>query len=86
MGSPHKWVPSFEDCLLLLIPLRSFPALCLRCPYGDDHYLTKVVQVDGSSGLEHPNHYKRFTFKMFAFVDDTMTVQKDTVKLRRSRL
>lgn len=56
--------------------------MCLRCPYADDHYLTKVVQVDGSSGLKHPTHYKRFTFKMFAFVDDdTMNVQKDTVKL-----
>lgn len=41
-----------------------------------------MVQVDGSSGLKHPTHYKRFTFKMFAFVDDdTMTVQEDTVKL-----
>lgn len=77
MGIELCWLPASQ------IPLGSLPALsCLRCPYGDDHYLTKVVPVDGSSGLQHPNHYKRFTFKMFAFVDDAMSVQKDTVKLR----
>ncbi|TWW73938.1 zona pellucida sperm-binding protein 4-like [Takifugu flavidus] len=77
-------VLNLEHCWATSTPSpHSFPQwdlLINGCPYGDDHYLTKVVQVDGSSGLQHPNHYKRFTFKMFAFVDnDTMNVQKDTV-------
>lgn len=65
-----------------------FPALlkllsCSRCPYNDDHYLTKVVPVDASSGLQHPNHYKRFSFKMFAFVDkNSMNIQRDTVQFK----
>lgn len=56
---------------------------CSRCPYNDDRYLTKVVPVDASSGLEHPTHYKRFTFKMFAFVENnSMNVQRDTVQIK----
>lgn len=56
---------------------------CSRCPYNDDHYQTKVVPVDASSGLQYPNHYKRFTFKMFAFVDkNSMNVQRDTVQVK----
>lgn len=40
-----------------------------RCPYHDDKFLTTVVRVDGSSGLQYPTHHKRFVIKMFTFVD-----------------
>ncbi|XP_053185341.1 zona pellucida sperm-binding protein 4-like [Scomber japonicus] len=50
------------------------------CPYRDDRYLTTVVPVDGSSGLQHPTHHKRFIVKMFTFVDHkSYTPQKDMV-------
>ncbi|XP_016095491.1 zona pellucida sperm-binding protein 4-like isoform X1 [Sinocyclocheilus grahami] len=39
------------------------------CPYQDDRYLTTLVPVFGSSGLQFPTHYKRFIVKMFTFVD-----------------
>ncbi|XDV13911.1 hypothetical protein PO909_002214 [Leuciscus waleckii] len=39
------------------------------CPYQDDRYLTTLVPVTGSSGLQFPTHYKRFVVKMFTFVD-----------------
>ncbi|XP_016374982.1 zona pellucida sperm-binding protein 4-like [Sinocyclocheilus rhinocerous] len=39
------------------------------CPYQDDCYLTTLVPVTGSSGLQFPTHYKRFVVKMFTFVD-----------------
>lgn len=39
--------------------------------------------MDASSGLQHLTHYKRFTFKMFAFVDkNSMNVQRDTVHFK----
>ncbi|XP_069367865.1 zona pellucida sperm-binding protein 4-like [Paralichthys olivaceus] len=50
------------------------------CPYHDDRYLTTMVPVDSSSGLQYPSHYKRFIIQMFAFVaQDTYTPQKETV-------
>ncbi|MED6245680.1 hypothetical protein ATANTOWER_006545 [Ataeniobius toweri] len=39
------------------------------CPYVDDRYLSSLVPVDASSGLNFPTHYQRFIFKMFTFVD-----------------
>jgi len=45
------------------------PSLPFRCPYQDDRYLTTLVPVTGSSGLQFPTHYKRFIVKMFTFVD-----------------
>ncbi|XP_051808021.1 zona pellucida sperm-binding protein 4-like [Acanthochromis polyacanthus] len=39
------------------------------CPYRDDRYLSSLVPVDSSSGLEFPSHHKRFIFKMFTFVN-----------------
>ncbi|XP_041794129.1 zona pellucida sperm-binding protein 1-like [Chelmon rostratus] len=39
------------------------------CPYRDDRYLSTLVPVGPSSGLDFPSHYKRFIFKMFTFVD-----------------
>ncbi|KAI3374946.1 hypothetical protein L3Q82_021470, partial [Scortum barcoo] len=50
------------------------------CPYHDDRYLTTVVPVDTTSGLQNPTHYKRFFIKMFTFVDqNTFAAQRDTV-------
>lgn len=40
-----------------------------RCPYRDDRYLSSLVPVGPSSGLDFPSHYRRFIFKMFTFVD-----------------
>ncbi|XP_062854179.1 zona pellucida glycoprotein 2, like 2 [Trichomycterus rosablanca] len=45
------------------------------CPYKDDRYLTTIVPVSATSGLQYPTHYKRFTVKMFAFVDETSLLQ-----------
>ncbi|XP_048835427.1 zona pellucida sperm-binding protein 4-like [Brienomyrus brachyistius] len=39
------------------------------CPNQGDKYVTNLIPVDGSSGLPFPTHYKRFTVKMFTFVD-----------------
>ncbi|KAG2457958.1 ZP4 protein, partial [Polypterus senegalus] len=39
------------------------------CPYAGDNYLTSLVTVDSTSGVDYPSHYKRFVFEMFAFVD-----------------
>ncbi|XP_070827860.1 zona pellucida sperm-binding protein 4-like [Chaetodon trifascialis] len=39
------------------------------CPYRDDRYLSTLVPVGPSSGLDFPSHYRRFIFKMFTFVD-----------------
>ncbi|KAG8012555.1 Zona pellucida sperm-binding protein 4 [Nibea albiflora] len=39
------------------------------CPYRDDRYLSSLVPVGMSSGLDFPSHYRRFMFKMFTFVD-----------------
>ncbi|KAM6948200.1 zona pellucida sperm-binding protein 4-like [Aplochiton taeniatus] len=50
------------------------------CPYRDDHYLSAVVPVDESSGLAYPTHYKRFIFKMFAWVfGETYAPEPDQV-------
>ncbi|XP_031713589.1 zona pellucida sperm-binding protein 4-like [Anarrhichthys ocellatus] len=40
-----------------------------QCPYKDDNYLTTLVPVGPSSGLDFPTHYRRFFFKMFTFLD-----------------
>uniref|UniRef100_A0A4W6E763 Zona pellucida sperm-binding protein 4 n=2 Tax=Lates calcarifer TaxID=8187 RepID=A0A4W6E763_LATCA len=51
------------------------------CPYRDDRYLSSVVPVDFSSGLDFPSHYRRFLFKMFTFVEtDSMDPQTQQVK------
>ncbi|CAG5958184.1 unnamed protein product [Menidia menidia] len=39
------------------------------CPYTDDRYLSSLVPVEASYGVEFPSHYRRFMFKMFTFVD-----------------
>ncbi|XP_018532158.1 zona pellucida sperm-binding protein 4 [Lates calcarifer] len=75
---------NLEHCWATSTPnphsLPQWDLLIDGCPYHDDRYLTTVVPVDGSSGLQYPSHYKRFIFKMFTFVDqDTFTPQQDTV-------
>ncbi|XP_039988549.1 LOW QUALITY PROTEIN: zona pellucida sperm-binding protein 4-like [Xiphias gladius] len=39
------------------------------CPWMNDRYLSSLVPVGPSSGLDFPSHYRRFIFKMFTFVD-----------------
>ncbi|XP_072544759.1 zona pellucida sperm-binding protein 4-like [Salminus brasiliensis] len=61
----HCWATSTPDP----VSVPQWDLLVNGCPYRDDHYLTTLVPVDGSSGLPYPSHYKRFVFKMFTFVD-----------------
>ncbi|XP_059417566.1 zona pellucida sperm-binding protein 4-like isoform X4 [Carassius carassius] len=51
------------------LSLPQWDLLIDGCPYQDDRYLTTLVPVTGSSGLQFPTHYKRFVVKMFTFVD-----------------
>uniref|UniRef100_A0A8C2XRG4 Zona pellucida sperm-binding protein 4 n=1 Tax=Cyclopterus lumpus TaxID=8103 RepID=A0A8C2XRG4_CYCLU len=39
------------------------------CPCRNDNFLSSLVPVGHSSGLNLPSHYRRFFFKMFTFVD-----------------
>ncbi|XP_041751883.1 zona pellucida sperm-binding protein 4 [Coregonus clupeaformis] len=67
------------------LSLPKWDLLVDGCPYLDDRYLTNVIPVDGSSGLEFPTHYKRFVVKMFTFVDaDTLAPLKDRVYIHCS--
>ncbi|XP_051730247.1 zona pellucida sperm-binding protein 4-like isoform X8 [Ctenopharyngodon idella] len=59
------WVTSTPSPL----SLPQWDLLVDGCPYQDDRYLTTLVPVAGSSGLQFPTHYKRFVVKMFTFVD-----------------
>ncbi|XP_073711396.1 zona pellucida glycoprotein 2, like 1 isoform X1 [Misgurnus anguillicaudatus] len=61
------WATSNPDPL----SLPQWHLLVNGCPYQDDRYLTNIIPVDGSSGLQFPTHHKRFTLKMFTFVDST---------------
>ncbi|XP_016429456.1 zona pellucida glycoprotein 2, like 1 isoform X2 [Sinocyclocheilus rhinocerous] len=54
--------------------LPQWDLLVNGCPYQDDRYLTTLIPVDGSSGLQFPTHYKRFVLKMFTFVEPTTLV------------
>ncbi|XP_070686206.1 zona pellucida sperm-binding protein 4-like [Pempheris klunzingeri] len=55
------------------------------CPYRDDRYLSSLVPVGPSSGLDFPSHYRRFLFKMFTFVDpNTMEPLKEQVYIHCS--
>lgn len=47
-----------------------------RCPYEDDRYLTTLVPVGPSYGLQYPTHYRRFVVKMFTFVDKDLLMPK----------
>ncbi|XP_059375786.1 zona pellucida sperm-binding protein 4-like [Carassius carassius] len=61
----HCWTTSTPSPL----SLPQWDLLIDGCPYRDDRYLTTLVPVTGSSGLQFPTHYKRFVVKMFTFVD-----------------
>ncbi|XP_028329063.1 zona pellucida sperm-binding protein 4-like [Gouania willdenowi] len=75
---------NLENCWSTSSPdpqsLPQWDLLIDGCPYHDDRYLTTLVPVDSSSGLQFPNHHKRFIMRMFSFVDASdYTPQKDTV-------
>ncbi|XP_067313875.1 zona pellucida sperm-binding protein 4-like isoform X4 [Pseudorasbora parva] len=61
----HCWATSTPSPL----SLPQWDLLVDGCPYQDDRYLTTLVPVTGSPGLQFPTHYKRFVVKMFTFVD-----------------
>ncbi|XP_056097017.1 zona pellucida sperm-binding protein 4-like [Rhinichthys klamathensis goyatoka] len=61
----HCWATSTPSPL----SLPQWDLLVDGCPHQDDRYLTTLVPVAGSSGLQFPTHYKRFVVKMFTFVD-----------------
>ncbi|XP_056097016.1 zona pellucida sperm-binding protein 4-like [Rhinichthys klamathensis goyatoka] len=61
----HCWATSTPSPL----SLPQWDLLVDGCAYQDDRYLTTLVPVAGSSGLQFPTHYKRFVVKMFTFVD-----------------
>ncbi|XP_069013455.1 zona pellucida sperm-binding protein 4-like [Embiotoca jacksoni] len=76
-GSDSNVILNLEHCWATSDP---HPNSLPQCPYNDDRYLTTLVPVDGSSGLEYPTHYKRFIIRMFTFVDpSSFTHQKDMV-------
>lgn len=50
-----------EPCCSVMF-LELFILLC--CPYQDDRYLAILIPVDGSSNLQFPTHYKRFTLNV----------------------
>ncbi|KAM7414357.1 hypothetical protein PAMA_019260 [Pampus argenteus] len=55
------------------------------CPYRDDRYLSSLVPVGSSSGLDFPSHYRRFLFKMFTFVEpSSLTPMKEQVYIHCS--
>lgn len=77
-------VLTLEHCWATSAPnpdsLPQWDLLLNGCPYSEDHYLTKVVPVEASSGLAFPTHYKRFIVKMFTFVDqNTYAPYQNTV-------
>ncbi|XP_061586849.1 zona pellucida sperm-binding protein 4-like [Cololabis saira] len=77
-------VLNLEHCWATSTPnpqgLPQWDLLVDGCPYHDDRYLTTVVAMDASSGVEYPTHYKRFISKMFTFVTpESLTPQKETV-------
>ncbi|TTH99987.1 Zona pellucida sperm-binding protein 4 [Bagarius yarrelli] len=63
------------DCWATASPnpysLPQWDLLVNGCPYKDDRYLTRLVSVNGTSGLALPTHYRRFVLKMFTFVETT---------------
>uniref|UniRef100_A0A671XP56 Zona pellucida sperm-binding protein 1-like n=1 Tax=Sparus aurata TaxID=8175 RepID=A0A671XP56_SPAAU len=54
------------------------------CPNRDDRYLSQLVPVDASSGLEFPGHFRRFIFKMFTFVDNSKEPLREQVYIHCS--
>ncbi|XP_067243578.1 zona pellucida sperm-binding protein 4-like [Chanodichthys erythropterus] len=71
----HCWATSTPSPL----SLPQWDLLVDGCPYQDDRYLTTLVPVTGSSGLQFPTHYKRFVVKMFTFVDPSLAPLQETI-------
>ncbi|ROL29796.1 Zona pellucida sperm-binding protein 4 [Anabarilius grahami] len=72
----HCWATSTPSPL----SLPQWDLLVDGCPYQDDRYVTTLVPVAGSSGLQFPTHYKRFVVKMFTFVDpSTLAPLQETI-------
>uniref|UniRef100_A0A3B1J5E7 Zona pellucida sperm-binding protein 4 n=1 Tax=Astyanax mexicanus TaxID=7994 RepID=A0A3B1J5E7_ASTMX len=76
----HCWATSTPD----RDSVPQWDLLVNGCPNKDDRYLTTLVPVDGSSGLQYPSHYKRFVLKMFTFVDRSMNPLKETIYIHCS--
>ncbi|KAG9338382.1 hypothetical protein JZ751_025786, partial [Albula glossodonta] len=76
----HCWATSTSSPL----SMPQWSLLVDGCPYHNDPYLTTLVPVDGSSGLQYPTHYKRFFFQMFTFVDDSQAPQRESVYIHCS--
>ncbi|XP_053503435.1 zona pellucida sperm-binding protein 4 [Ictalurus furcatus] len=65
--------------------LPQWDLLVNGCPYKDDRYLTKLMPVNGMSGLAYPTHYRRFVLKMFTFVDPgSMATMHETLYIHCS--
>ncbi|KAF4086481.1 hypothetical protein AMELA_G00106880 [Ameiurus melas] len=65
--------------------LPQWDLLVNGCPYKDDRYLTKLMPINGMSGLAYPSHYRRFVLKMFTFVDpDSMAPMHETLYIHCS--
>ncbi|XP_053502849.1 zona pellucida sperm-binding protein 4-like [Ictalurus furcatus] len=65
--------------------LPQWDLLVNGCPYRDDRYLTKLMPVNGMSGLAYPTHYRRFVLKMFTFVDpESMDPMDETLYIHCS--
>lgn len=78
MGSSCEWVGVCKWFFFFF----EIDLLSCSCPYQDDHYLTTLIPVDESSGLQFPTHYKRFILKMLTFVEPTTFAPlKETVLL-----
>ncbi|XP_059375778.1 zona pellucida sperm-binding protein 4-like [Carassius carassius] len=77
----HCWTTSTPSPL----SLPQWDLLIDGCPYQDDRYLTTLVPVTGSSGLQFPTHYKRFIVKMFTFVDPaSLAALQETISIHCS--
>ncbi|XP_068604877.1 zona pellucida sperm-binding protein 4-like [Brachionichthys hirsutus] len=82
--SDPNLILNLERCWATSTPrpesLPQWDLLFNGCPYEDDRYLTTLIPVGSSSGLQYPTHHKRFSIKMFAFVDkDSFAVRTDMV-------
>ncbi|XP_063066416.1 zona pellucida sperm-binding protein 4-like [Engraulis encrasicolus] len=54
------------------------------CPYEDDWYMTQLLPLFDSAGLQFPSHHKRFVMKMFTFIDEDRLPLKQTIYIHCS--
>ncbi|CAL8356954.1 unnamed protein product [Lota lota] len=55
------------------------------CPSQGDRYLSSLIPVGASSGLQFPSHYKRVMFQMFTFVEpNAKTARREQVYIHCS--